>query len=205
MSRVIFEGEKHAYEAHLLPCIRPCFRMAQRSDWSFVCVRNYESSRMPPRVIRLKFRKQLNHVHPTLRIYLKSCVFFYPALGICSMLFLKKLYYYHSAAEAFIVASITMGEYFLRKFVSIFHWCGWLTIHTLPVEGPLKKSAIQAILSSHHTSVLHRRLCYSYVFCHPRAQSLAPSGGHRPFTRSRLHWFGFTSYHCYHHESRYIN
>ena len=24
-SRVIFEGEKYAYQAHLVPCIRPCF------------------------------------------------------------------------------------------------------------------------------------------------------------------------------------
>jgi len=37
--------------------------------------------------------------------------------GICSVLFLKKLYYYHSAAEAFIVASITMGCAILMFFV----------------------------------------------------------------------------------------
>jgi len=37
--------------------------------------------------------------------------------GVCSVLFLKKLYYYHSAAEAFIVSSIAMGCGLLLFFV----------------------------------------------------------------------------------------
>jgi len=37
--------------------------------------------------------------------------------GVCSVLFLKKLYYYHSAAEAFVVASITMGCAILLFFI----------------------------------------------------------------------------------------
>lgn len=38
--------------------------------------------------------------------------------GVCSVLYLKKLYYYHSAAEAFVVSFITMGGGILLFFIA---------------------------------------------------------------------------------------
>ena len=42
MSRVIFEGEKLAYKAHLMPCIRPCFNKGRLKNTLF-SIMNMES------------------------------------------------------------------------------------------------------------------------------------------------------------------